>query len=58
MRTTFVAAIAAVFALTAVWSAHVITTASPRLAQSSPSIDVMAMMISAKNLPNEQYDAY
>jgi hypothetical protein len=61
MRTTFIAAIAIVFALTAAWSAHVITAPSSGLSQSSPassSIGVMGMMISAKNLPSEQYDAY
>jgi hypothetical protein len=50
-----------VFALTAAWSAHVITAPSSGLSQSSPassSIGVMGMMISAKNLPSEQYDAY
>lgn len=61
MRTTFIAVIAAVIALTAIWSAHVITAASPGLARSSPassSIGVMEMMISTKTLPSEQYDAH
>ncbi|MFM9845964.1 MAG: hypothetical protein ACKVP3_02240 [Hyphomicrobiaceae bacterium] len=61
MRTAFIAAITAVTVLTAIWSAHVITAASPGLGQSSPassSIGVMGMMISAKTLPSEQYEAY
>ena len=61
MRTAFIAAIAAVTALAAIWSADVITAASPKLDQPAPasaSIDVMQMMKNAKNLPMEQYDAH
>ena len=61
MRTTFIAAIAAVTALAAIWSAGVITVASPKFDRSAPaasSIDAMQMMKNEKNLPIEQYDAH
>ena len=61
MRTALIAAIAVVTALAAIWSAGVITVASPKFDRSAPaasSIDAMQMMKTAKNLPVEQYDAH
>jgi hypothetical protein len=61
MRIALIAAIAEATALAAIWSAGVITVASPKFDQSAlvaSPIDVMQMMKDAKTLPIEQYDAH
>jgi hypothetical protein len=58
---TAVSALALVAAATIIWSATVIsahTSANPNAAMVSSSVNVMQMMKAAKNLPEEQFDAF
>jgi hypothetical protein len=61
-RTAVVTAIALVITTVAIWGATVVISASPQPQQirgvvSPSSIDVWQMMIDARNLPEQRFDA-
>lgn len=58
---TIESAFALVTAISAIWGATVIFAHSPKtpnVAMAPSSINVMQMMKEAKNLPEEEFDAY
>lgn len=58
-KTVAFASVALVAAVVTIWGATVIVANSPKEASvQSASIDVMQMMRNARNLPEQQFDAY
>jgi|RhiMetdeSRZDD1v2_1073273.scaffolds.fasta_scaffold287575_4 hypothetical protein len=60
---TIVSTLALVIAIVAIWGATAIFARTPTnpnaaMASSSSSINVMQMMIEAKNLPEEKFDTH
>ena len=59
MRKTIMSSAAMVVAIIAIWGATVFTAHSPTAShKAATSIGVMEMMKSAKNLPDERFDAH